>query len=128
MHKTSLARAKVMNNEDINLELLYDYEQQNEMKIYDGRMRRCIGEILLNLGEQHFAESEKWVKKAIEADNTNGMMFYLGKDYVLYAEFLKRKGDKSKANDNLNKALEIFRECGAEGWVEKAEKEMQAIS
>jgi hypothetical protein len=78
MHKTSLARAKVMNNEDIDLKLLYAYVDQNQMKIYDGRMRRCIGEILFHLGEQHLTEAEEWVYRAIEADDTNGMMFYLG--------------------------------------------------
>jgi hypothetical protein len=51
-------------------------------------------------------------------------MFHLGKDYALYAELFKRKGDKSKAQENLGKAIEIFKECGADGWVEKYEKEM----
>ncbi len=46
-----------------------------------------------------------------------------------YAEgLLKRKGEKSKAKENLGKAIEIYRECGADGWVEKYEKELAAIS
>jgi hypothetical protein len=28
----------------------------------------------------------------------------------------------------LNKAIEIFRECGADGWVEKYEKELASFS
>jgi hypothetical protein len=55
------------------------------------------------------------------------MEFHLGKDYALYADLLKRKGDKLKARENLCKAIEIFRECGADGWVEKAERELAAI-
>ena len=90
-------------------------------------MPRYIGEIISNLGEQHFTESGKWVKKAIEADMRNGMMFYLGKDYALYAELLKRKGDQLKAKENLGKAIEIFKECGADGWVKKAEEELAAL-
>lgn len=82
----------------------------------------------MNLGKQHFTESEEWVKKAIEADNRNGMMFYLGKDYAFYAEVLKRTGDKSEAKDALVKAIEIFKECGADGWVKKTEGEMQLLS
>jgi hypothetical protein len=35
-----------------------------------------------------------------------------------------KKRDKSKAKENLNKAIEIFKECGAEGWVKKYEEEM----
>jgi len=56
------------------------------------------------------------------------MMWHLGKDYALYAELFKRKGDQSKASENLNKAIEILKECGADGWVEKYEKELAALS
>ena len=45
-------------------------------------------------------------------------MFELGQDYALYAELFKRKGDQSKAKENLNKTIEIIKECGADGWVE----------
>jgi hypothetical protein len=55
------------------------------------------------------------------------MMFNLGRDYALYAEFFKRKGDRSKTRENLGKAIEILKECGADGWVEKAEKELAAL-
>ena len=32
------------------------------------------------------------------------------------------------AKENLNKAIEIYKECGADGWVEKAEKELASTS
>jgi hypothetical protein len=41
---------------------------------------------------------------------------------------LKRKGDQSKAKENLNQAIEIFKECGTDGWVDKYEKELAALS
>jgi hypothetical protein len=40
----------------------------------------------------------------------------------------KRKGDRLKARENLGRAIEILKECGAYGWVEKCEKEMALIS
>jgi len=55
-------------------------------------------------------------------------MFHLGKDYAAYAELLKRKGDTQKTKENLKQAIEIFKECGADGWVEKAEKELKGLS
>jgi hypothetical protein len=55
------------------------------------------------------------------------MMFHLGKDYALYADLFKRKGDRLKAQENLGKAIEILKECGADGWVEKYKKEMFAL-
>jgi hypothetical protein len=51
----------------------------------------------------------------------------LGGDYVLYAELFKRKSDQSKARENLSKAIENFKECGADGWVEKYKKELTSL-
>ena len=68
------------------------------------------------------------IRKAIEADKGNGMMFHLGIDYALYAELDKRKGNKSKAKENLGKAIGIFKECGADGWVKKYKEELTSLS
>ena len=87
-----------------------------------------IGHILMNIDGDHIIEAEDWIGKAIEADQRNGMRFHLGKDYALYGELFKRKGDRPKARENLGKAVEIFKECGADGWVEKYEKELFAQS
>ncbi|MCK4815242.1 hypothetical protein KA005_05695, partial [bacterium] len=127
-NKIALARAKVANNEkDINLKSLYDYVYDNKANIYEGWMARYIAEILLNVDDQHMPEAADWIKKAIEADTRNDMRFNLGRDYALYAELFKRKGDQSKAKENLGKAIEILRECGADGWVVKYEKELALL-
>jgi tetratricopeptide (TPR) repeat protein len=97
------------------------------MKIIDGLIMRCIGEIRLNIDDQNFSFAERDLEKAIEIDNRNGMMFHLGSDYALYAELFKRKGDISKAENHLGKAIEILKECGADGWVEKYEKELAEL-
>ena len=118
-----------MNNEkDIDLESLYGFVSNNKLRVYDGQMRRYIGDILLNIDRHHSPEAEKWIIEAIETDRKTGMAWNLGRDYVLYAEILKRKDDQSKARQNLAKAIEILRECGADGWVDKYEKELAAIS
>jgi tetratricopeptide (TPR) repeat protein len=126
--KVGLARSKVMNKEkDVNLESLYTYSQNNKVKVIEGWFQRYIGEILLNIDDQHLSESEHWIQKAIEADQRNQMMFHLGKDYALYAELFKRKVDRLKAQENLGKAIDLFKECGADGWVERYEKELATI-
>jgi hypothetical protein len=125
LEKVGSARSKVMNKEkDVNLESLYAFSRNNKIRVCEGWFQRYIGEILLNIDDQHISEAEHWIQKAIEADQRNGMMFHLGKDYALYAELFKRKGDRLKAQENLGKAIEIFKECGADGWVEKYEKEL----
>jgi tetratricopeptide (TPR) repeat protein len=127
--KVGLARSKVMNKEkDVNLESLYAYSRNNKIKASEGEFQRYIGEILLNIDDQHISEAEHWILKAIEADQRNRTMFQLGRDYALYADLFKRKGDRLKAQENLGKAIGIFKECGADGWVTKAEKDLAAIS
>ena len=126
--RLGIARAKVMSNEkDIDLESLYGYVRQNNLKEFDGQMPRYIAEILLNIDDQHLDEAESWAEKAIDSDKQNGMMFRLGQDYVVYAEVFKRKGDQSKTKENLSQAIETFKKCGADGWVEKYEKELATL-
>jgi len=126
--KVASTRSKVKNKEkDVNLESLYAHSRNNKVKVAEGWIQRYIGEILLNIDDRHMSESEHWIQKAIEADQRNRVMFQLGKDYALYAELFKRKGDRPKARENLGKAIEIFKECGADGWAEKAEKDLVII-
>jgi len=40
---------------------------------------------------------------------------------------LLEKRDGLKARENLGKAIEILKECGADGWVEKFEKELAVL-
>jgi class 3 adenylate cyclase/tetratricopeptide (TPR) repeat protein len=126
--RVALARAKVLNNEkDIDLESLYEIEAENKIKVFDDWILRYIAEILLNIDDRHMSESEEWVKKAIEADKGNGRMWDLGMANALYAELLKRKGDLPGAQEKLNKAIEIYRECGADGWLKKAQENLAKI-
>ena len=55
------------------------------------------------------------------------MLFNLGKDYAFYAKLLKQKHEHQKEKEYLRKALKTFKECGADGWVEKYEKELAAL-
>jgi tetratricopeptide (TPR) repeat protein len=124
-----VAMARVMMDEkDINLESVYVHVDENKLKVFEGWKQRYIGEILLNIDDRHLFEAEDWIKKAIETHKRDGMKCYLARDYTLYADLLKRKGDKLKAKENLNKAIDIFKESGADGWVKKAEEELAALS
>ena len=80
------------------------------------------------IDDNHLPEAEDWINKAIEMDKRNGMMWHLGQDYSSCAELFKRKDDQSKTKENLNRAIETFKECGADGWVEENEKELAALS
>jgi tetratricopeptide (TPR) repeat protein len=129
MWTISIARARVLNHDkDITLSEVFEYYGNIHVKAVKGWTARYIGEILLNMDEQHITEAEAWVTKAIEADKRNNTMWSLGNDYALYAELFKRKGDLPKAKENLNKAIEILKECGADRWVENYQNEMASLS
>ena len=127
--KTALALTRILKSEkNANLNEIFKYYEDNKIKWCEGWMLNCIGEILLNIDDQHISESEDWIKKAIESHRKYDMRWYLAKDYVLYAELFKQKGDLPKAQENLRKAIKTFTECGADGWVEKNEKELAELS
>jgi hypothetical protein len=129
MWNLSLVKSKVLNNnQDIKLRDIFEYHEKISVKVDKGWAARHVGEILLNIDDQHLSEAENWIKKAIEADKMNGTMWSLAGDYTLFAEMWKRKGDNSKATENMGKAIEIFGECGADGWVEKTEKKLAELS
>ncbi len=88
---------------------------------------RCIGEIFLNIDNQHMSEAEAWIKRSIDFDTKHAMPWYLGKDYTLYADWFKKKGDIQGAKEQLTKAIDFFRECDADGWVTRTEKDLASI-
>jgi class 3 adenylate cyclase/tetratricopeptide (TPR) repeat protein len=126
--EAGLMRANSMvNPQDIDLESLYAHSKNNKIKLVQGWIFSYIGAILMNIDDDPLPEGKTWIQKAIEEDQRNGTRFFLGRDYALYAEWFKRNGDRFKARENLGRAIEILNECGADGWVEKYEKEIAAL-
>ncbi len=123
-----IARCRaVLGEQDMDLQTLRAVSDKNRLKLVDGWALAYLGEIFLNLGKSHFTEAEYWIIKAIEANERNGAKFRLGLNHALYAEFFKIQGDRTNAQGNLGKAIEILRKCGADGWVEKYERELATI-
>jgi tetratricopeptide (TPR) repeat protein len=124
----SIAKAKLLNKEnDISLSEVFELYNRSAIKIFKGWISRDIGEMLLSIGAPDFEEAEKWIVNATETDEQNGLKWQLACDYALYAEFFKRNGDFSKAREKLGNAIDIFKECGADGWVDKYEKQMASL-
>jgi len=107
---------------------LADCVHANRPKCFDGWMSRTIGESLLLTEPAEFPEVERWLRAAIQADETNGMRWDLAMDHAALAKLFDKKGDAPRARETLRKAIDIFNECGADGWVEKYEKELLLLS
>ena len=129
LNRLALARIELMNHEQgSGLKALYSFADEVRHKYYRSWMRRYIIDNLLNFNGKHISEAESLITKAIEEDGKYDMLWHLAKDYTLYAEILKRQGDLKHAKEKLSKAIEIFKECGADGWVKKYEKKLAELS
>ncbi len=127
--KTGLALANIMNDKQgVDPESVCRDAINIKPKLWEGWIRRNLGEIFLNVDGQHFPEAQHWIEQAIEADERNGMRWHLARDIAVLAELFKRKGDREKAREQLGKAIDIYKECGADGWVKKAEEELIKMS
>jgi class 3 adenylate cyclase/tetratricopeptide (TPR) repeat protein len=124
-----LMRAKVLrHDQDIELTELFEGYKNNKLTFCEGWMARNIGDVLLHMDDAHLSDAEVWFQKAIEADMRNGMKWYLASDHAAYADWFKKKGDIQGAKEQLTKAIDLFRECGADGWVTRTEKTLATLS
>jgi len=129
LNRLALARVELINHKHgSDLNALYSYGDRVRHKYYRSWMRRYIIDNLLNFNGQDISEAESLIKRAIETNRKYGMKWNLARDYVLYSEWFKRKDDFSKAKEKLNRSIEIFKECGADGWVKRYEEELASFS
>jgi len=127
--KVVLMRTKVMNKEKvIDWDFLGLSVSNNKLKSFETLLFKYLGDIFLHIDDVHLSEAEHWYCRAIEAGKKNGNIHDVGMTYVSYSESFRRKGEGSRAREQLGKALEIFKECGAAGWVEKVEKDLATLS
>jgi hypothetical protein len=60
-------------------------------------------------------------------NSKNGMKAKLGQSHYLYSQFFKTQNNSVKAEKQLNTAIQILKECGADGWVERYLKELAEL-
>jgi len=128
LNEIGFIMSSVMSNQnDMDLDLIDTHVSNIKYNLFDGWVRRYAAETFLNAPENYEQEAENYISRAIEKDTFNGMMWHSARNYVIYSELLNKKGDRSKAKETLGKAIDIFKECGADGWVEKYEKEFAEL-
>lgn len=93
------------------------YRQKNKNKMVAGIIDATIADILINMDPEFIPKAETLVQSAIAADQRNNTKWCVGQDYAVYAEVCRAKGNQAGVKDNLRKAVGIFSECGASGWV-----------
>jgi class 3 adenylate cyclase/tetratricopeptide (TPR) repeat protein len=129
MIRIASARVDIINGaQERNFDEFRKYVRENRLKIFEGWGRYYLANALMLTGESGMDEAESWIKEAIDADSRNLMMWNLARDYALHANWFKKKGAIQEAKDQLTKAIDIFKECGADGWVTRTEKTLSEIS
>ena len=126
--QSCLIRAKALwNDQDIELNELFACFENYKFTWCQGGTARNIGDVLLHIDDNHLADAGVWFQTAIETDIKNGMRLQVAMDHACYTEWFKKKDDGTGVKEQLTKAIDIFRECGADGWVEKYEKELALV-
>ena len=117
-----------LNEAGVHLESLFVYERESKTRVFESWNAIFIAKILLSMTDLNFPETEGWIKEAIKAAERDGMVWNVARGYALYAELFERKRNRPRAKEILTRALEVFKKCGADGWVTKTEKDLQALS
>lgn len=129
LNQTKLLQCKAsLNSKDIHLDSLFNSARENKIKVNEGVIAHSIADILMTLDNQYLSESERWLSKAIEANNQYGSNWRLADDYALYARLNIKKNNRLKAKEQLVKAIALYKKIGADGWVEKYNAELASFS
>jgi tetratricopeptide (TPR) repeat protein len=123
MHRSQAALGAI----DVTAEELGRYAAANKLKLLEGATRRSIAETFLHGDRHYWNEAEIWIQDAIGADRENGTRWDLAMDHAVYGELCQQKSDRAQAREHLGKAVEIFTECGADGWVKRTEEKLTQL-
>jgi class 3 adenylate cyclase/tetratricopeptide (TPR) repeat protein len=105
-------------------ELAFKVASENKFAYREGAIWRCLGMTLSHCEKGTMEEAQNAIGKAIEADTCNGTRWSLAMDYMAYADLLEKNQTGAEARDNLGKALEVFEECGADGWAAEVKRRL----
>jgi tetratricopeptide (TPR) repeat protein len=123
---TILARV-CSGKEKVEKEFLFQVASQNRLALHEGSVWRCVSNILIYGDGGALADAQYAIERAIEADARNGTKWSLAMDHATYAYILGKGQHLRESQENLDKATDIFRKCGAEGWAQRLGGEKLAI-
>ena len=98
--------------------------QKNRLKLYEGKFARYLAKIFSVSGIDKFDEAKDSILQAIRSHQRYQMLWDLGVDFFTYAEILKRMKMMTQSREMMGKAKVMFKQCGANGWVKKVDREL----
>jgi hypothetical protein len=82
---------------------------------------------MLDMGRLYCQEIDSAILYGFNPDFKLEVRWHFARDYALYADFFKKKGDLEQAREKLQTAIDIFRRINADGWVTKYEEELAGL-
>ena len=73
-------------------------------------------------------KAEEHFNKAIDLSKEIGMNGYLGQTYLSLGLLYKASRRADQARQCILKAIDIFRECEAEGWIKQANEALDSLT
>ena len=108
--RVALAKVRVLDNpRNLNLNELTACFENNSFKVNRGYIARNIGEVLLTIGKENITDAESWIQKAIENDHKYNVRWSLANDYTAFGKLLLLKGERTKADENLQKSVNTLK-------------------
>ncbi len=102
--------------------------QPEQNRYLSGESANCLAEILINTDSEYKDKVEEWIQKAIHLNIENGTKLFEARSHRLYSQFHQKQNNLPKAREQMNKAIDIMKECNATGWVEQYVKELADLS
>jgi hypothetical protein len=92
-----------------------------------------VGFSVIAAPQKNFYKNSKRSTPSCQSNRYEGLFpdrirWQLATDHALYEDRFKNKEDIQGAKEQLTKAIDLFKECGADGWVRKYEKEMAKLT
>jgi len=112
----------------MDFEYLQTLYQEIRLPLHKGIGARIISEIYRDDNDPDWAEAERWLEKAMGHDTRFGNRFYFMLDLISYSRLFEKQNNLTQARKQMNKAIDIMKECGADGWVERYEKELGELN
>jgi class 3 adenylate cyclase/tetratricopeptide (TPR) repeat protein len=89
---------------------------------------KIFADIECNIGERSFDEVESRYTQAITLADELGMRPLIAHCHRGLGVLYQRDEKRDRVQKQFSKAIDILRQCGADGWAEKYEKELTLIS
>ena len=83
-----------------------------------------LGELYTDGGRFEEALKSITKAKALYQEMEMEMDYWIGRTHAVLSQYHQKQNNLPQAREQMTKAIEIMKECGADGWVERYEKEL----